>query len=159
MQFAHQGVDGHDRLARGEQGGLDERDLLAPLLAGARARGVADAFALLGLPVIFLGEAGEVLHVGAGARALLGDGISVMSGHLVGNGVAANRSLQSLLSAAVAGHPNAVVFVRRASGASLRLRALTFADAEVDEMQLLKVMVVLEPMPGSDAVDESPSAR
>ena len=44
---------------------------LAPLLAGARARGVADAFEWLGLAAILLDERGEVLHLSAGAVELI----------------------------------------------------------------------------------------
>ena len=42
---------------------------LAPLLAGARARGVADGLELIGAAAALLGEDGEVLHVNARAIA------------------------------------------------------------------------------------------
>jgi hypothetical protein len=42
---------------------------LAPLLEGARARGVADAFEMAGQAAILLGGAGDVLHMGRGAQA------------------------------------------------------------------------------------------
>ena len=46
---------------------------LAPLLAGARARGVADGLEWLGLAAVLLDDRGEVLHVNSGAIELLGE--------------------------------------------------------------------------------------
>ena len=46
---------------------------LAPLLAGARARGVADGFEWLGLAAVLLDDRGEVLHANCGAIELMGD--------------------------------------------------------------------------------------
>ena len=46
---------------------------LAPLLAGARARGVADGFEWLGLAAILLDDRGEVLHVNPRAVDLMGE--------------------------------------------------------------------------------------
>ena len=56
---------------------------LAPVLEGARARGVLDAFDMTGQAAILLGRAGEVLQVGASARALLGAGLRLEGGRLV----------------------------------------------------------------------------
>ena len=68
------------------QGGASDAggpgDSLAPLLEGARARGVADAFELCGQPAILMGGAGDVLHVGAAAQALLGEGLRLRAGRL-----------------------------------------------------------------------------
>ena len=46
---------------------------LAPLLAGARARGVADGLEWLGLAAVLLDDRGEVLHVNRGAVDLMGE--------------------------------------------------------------------------------------
>ena len=55
---------------------------LAPLLAGARARGVADGFAWLGLAAILLDDRGEALHVNPGAVELMGDALYLEEGRL-----------------------------------------------------------------------------
>jgi hypothetical protein len=55
---------------------------LGPLLAGARARGVADGFAWLGLAAILLDDRGEALHVNPGAVELMGDTLYLEGGRL-----------------------------------------------------------------------------
>ena len=55
---------------------------LAPLLAGARARGVADGFEWLGLAAILLDDRGEVLHVNRRAVDLMGEDLFLSSGRL-----------------------------------------------------------------------------
>ena len=45
---------------------------LRPLLAGARARGMADAFELLGVAAVFIDEGGFALHINDRARRRLG---------------------------------------------------------------------------------------
>ena len=61
----------------------DPATRLAPVLEGARARGVADAFAMAGQAAILLGGAGEVLHACADAGSLLGAGLRLKDGRLV----------------------------------------------------------------------------
>jgi hypothetical protein len=160
MQFAHQGGGEQDRYTTAEQASLDERDLLAPLLAGARARGVADTFELLGIPVIFLGRAGEVLHVGATARPYLGEDLEVISGHLVGSTPAANRALQSLVNAVVAGGEgaNSSALLPRHGNEPIRVRAMAFGGADADEMQLLKVVIAFDAPTPASCVDLERSA-
>ena len=55
---------------------------LGPLLAGARARGVADGFAWLGFAAILLDDRGEALHVSAGAAELMGEALYLEAGRL-----------------------------------------------------------------------------
>ena len=55
---------------------------LAPLLAGARARGVADGLELIGAAAALLDEQGEVLHLNARALSLLGDHLVLAGGRL-----------------------------------------------------------------------------
>lgn len=55
---------------------------LGPLLAGARARGVADGFAWLGLAAILLDDRGEALHVNPGAVELMGEMLYLEGGRL-----------------------------------------------------------------------------
>ena len=55
---------------------------LGPLLAGARARGVADGFAWLGLAAVLLDDRGEALHVNDGAAALMAGALFIEAGRL-----------------------------------------------------------------------------
>ena len=70
---------------------------LAPLLAGARARGMADAFELLGVAAAFLDEAGFALHINDHARRVLGPQLWVDDGRLR----AADGDLDDALGAAI----------------------------------------------------------
>ena len=70
---------------------------LAPLLAGARARGVADGLELIGAAAALLDEQGEVLHLNARALSLLGDHLVLAGGRLR----ARNRALDRTLAAAI----------------------------------------------------------
>ena len=53
-----------------------------PLLAGARARGVADGLEWLGLAAVLLDDRGEVLHVNSGAVELMGEDLYLQGGRL-----------------------------------------------------------------------------
>ena len=55
---------------------------LGPLLAGARARGVADGFAWLGLAALLIDDRGEALHVNPGAVELMGETLYLEAGRL-----------------------------------------------------------------------------
>jgi len=55
---------------------------LGPLLAGARARGVADGFAWLGLAALLIDDRGEALHVNPGAVELMGETLYLEGGRL-----------------------------------------------------------------------------
>ena len=55
---------------------------LGPLLAGARARGVADGFSWLGLAAILVDDRGEALHVNPGAVELMGEALYLDGGRL-----------------------------------------------------------------------------
>ena len=91
-------------------------ETLRPLLEGARARGLADAFELIGVPAVLIDTAGAVLHVGAGAAARMGASIAVASRHLVGADPASNRALQDVVAAALAGETKTVELERGGCG-------------------------------------------
>jgi len=55
---------------------------LGPLLAGARARGIADGFSWLGLAAILIDDRGEALHVNPGAVELMGETLYLDTGRL-----------------------------------------------------------------------------
>ena len=147
MQFPHPGAAAAGR--GGEVIGaprLGDIEALAPMLAGARARGVADAFELLGMPAVLIDQSGTVLHVGASAMKLLGGDIAVVSRHLVGAAASTNRALQNLIAAALSGEDEVVanpVFIAREGLAPLTVRAIRIPGASGDPMQLLKAIIVL----------------
>jgi hypothetical protein len=74
---------------------------LGPLLVGARARGVADGFAWLGLAAILIDDRGEALHVNRGAVELMGDLLFLEGGRLRARDPGANRALGEAIRAAL----------------------------------------------------------
>ena len=120
---------------------------LAPVLEGARARGVADAFAMAGQAAILLGGAGEVLHAGASASALLGEGLVVRGGRLVvvdENNQGLERQLAQVLEGDLVPHPQGITLAA-AGGGIMRVRVLSFAGGAANPAQLLKAVVLLDP--------------
>jgi hypothetical protein len=119
-------------------------EYLPPLLAGARARGMADAFDLMGKAAILVGEMGMTLHVNQAAQAKLGAALAVVSRHLIGANPAANSALQAVIAAAVAGGSHPSISLARGEGLSdLIIEALPIAGAASDPNQMLKAIVVI----------------
>jgi hypothetical protein len=119
-------------------------EYLPPLLAGARARGMADAFDLLGKAAILVGETGMTLHVNRAAQSKLGATLAVVSRHLIGADAAANSALQALIADAVAGRAHPRITLAGGEGQSnLTIEALPIADAAGDPNQILKAIVVI----------------
>jgi hypothetical protein len=119
---------------------------LAPLLAGARARGVADGLELIGAAAALLGEEGEVLHVNARALRLLGGDLLLTGRRLR----ARNRAADLTLSAAI----HSTLRDQVASGVSLsggnetdgfRVRIMPVAAESDDSFQLLRAVAIFEP--------------
>jgi hypothetical protein len=119
---------------------------LAPLLAGARARGFADAFEWLGLAAILLDEHGEVLHLGAGAVELMKDELFSDGGRLRAREKLTDVRLRIAISSALRDlEAEDLVLPSSDGGAGLALRVAPIGDGLADEaMQLLRVVVVLE---------------
>ncbi len=121
---------------------------LEPLLAGARARGMADAFALMGLAAIFVGEGGRALHVNARAQSLFGGALALREGRLTAASDEANQALGDALDSvcAAGGRPLAdrVILVRQGARADLTARILPVEVDGEDRFQLLKAVVILE---------------
>ena len=119
---------------------------LAPLLAGARARGVADGLELIGAAAALLDEQGEVLHLNARALSLLGDHLVLTGGRLR----ARDRAVDRTLAAAINSTLRHQVASRVALGGTgradeLGIRIMPVA-AEADEsFQLLRAVAILEP--------------
>ena len=126
--------------------GDDPRDPLAPLLEGARARGVADALELAGQAAILLGGAGDVLHAGESAKPMLGDALQVANGRLVVDDDGKSR-FDSLLRGVLIGKEppdGAGIILAAPGGGKMRLRFRLFEGGKANPSQLLKALVLLD---------------
>ena len=119
---------------------------LAPLLAGARARGVADGLELIGAAAALLDEQGEVLHLNARALSLLGDHLVLAGGRLRARDHALDRTLTAAIDSTVRDHiASRVALGDEAAAGGLGVRIMPVI-AEADEsFQLLRAVAILEP--------------
>ncbi len=119
---------------------------LAPMLAGARARGVADAFEWLGLAAILLDERGEALHLSAGAVELMKDDLFRDGGRLRAHDKLADVRLRIAVSAALRdGEAEDLVLPTRGGQDELVLRVAPIGGGLGDDScQLLRVIIVLD---------------
>jgi hypothetical protein len=95
---------------------IEDAEVLAPIVAGARARGVADAFEMARIAAVLVDGTGAILHVGKLAEPLLGRELNVVSRHLVADSAKANRALERLIAAAVAGEGDLPAILVERSG-------------------------------------------
>ena len=111
--------------ARSGQPGSDPTPL-EPLLAGARARGMSDAFDMMGLAFVMIDGNGMILHVSSQARAVMGPHLAVASEHLVGAGQGETRAIQSLIGSVLqdGASPGRITLPRGQGGRPLVLRGL-----------------------------------
>jgi hypothetical protein len=127
---------------------------LAPALAGARARGMADALELIGIAAALIDECGFALHVNIHARRLLGEPICE-GGRLRALAPELDAALGAALEAALTtGAPARARVAAQSvgeSGAVRAVRALPIAVASDDRFQLVRLVVVLEPHGAPDA--------
>lgn len=115
---------------------------LAPLLAGARARGVADGLEWLGLAAVLLDDRGEVLHVNPGAIELMGDHLYLESGRLKAHRLDADLALrEAIRGALVEGLAGDVSVPGDSFDLGVRVAAMTTGDD--DPFQLLRAVVLL----------------
>jgi hypothetical protein len=123
------------------------RDVIGPIIAGARARGVADAFELLGEAAILLDFSGAVLHVGASARPLMGCAVTIVSDHVAAAGGRSAGALQSLLEAGMGeAPPQRLEADLPCAEPDMRQRVRLYRiDDAGDPRQLLHSVLVLEP--------------
>ena len=136
-------------------GGQTTRAPLAPLLAGARARGVADGLELIGAAAALLDEQGEVLHLNARAARLMGDGLYLADQRLR----ARDRAADELLAAAIGSTLRHGVASRVAVGDSpgegdfgVRIVPVAVDD---EPFQLLRAVAIFEP-PGETGAAAGP---
>jgi hypothetical protein len=119
-------------------------EYLPPLLAGARARGMADAFDLMGKAAVLVGETGMALHVNRMAKEKMGSALAIVSRHLIGGNAADSSALQALIADAVAGRTHPPLTLARPDGQTpLRIEALPVVGAAGDPQQILKAIVTI----------------
>jgi hypothetical protein len=118
---------------------------LAPLLAGARARGVADGLELIGAAAALLGEDGEVLHVNARALRLLGHDLLVTGRRLRARSRAADQSLAAAIDSTLRDQTASRVSVSDGEDDGLKVRIMPVAAESDDSFQLLRAVAILEP--------------
>lgn len=115
---------------------------LGPLLAGARARGVADGFAWLGLAAILLDDRGEALHVNPGAVELMGEALYLAGGRLRARDRVADLSLSEAICDALTLSVARNVRLASAEGEMWVHVAPMAADPD-DPYQLLRAVALL----------------
>jgi hypothetical protein len=126
---------------------------LAPLLAGARARGVADGFEWLGLAAILLDDRGEVLHVNPRAIDLMGEDLFLSSGRLRARDAEIDGALGVAIHRALGGGRSSHLAIPLKSGhGTVGARIAAMESLDDDPFQLLRAVAILE-------WDQEPSFR
>ena len=131
-------------IATGDAEGLAE--LLKPLIAGARARGVADAFDLLGLAAILIGSGGRVLHAAPEALRLLEPVVDLVDGRLAARDAALNQDLQRVITGADsdrAGPLQDFIVAGAVETCGLRIRPIRYPVGEDGQSQLLRLVLLI----------------
>lgn len=116
-------------------------EMLAPLLAGAFARGIAETLDLLGLPGLFLDRSGEVIFMSRAAEPLLQGRLSLHMRHLVATGAADNQALGAFLADAVGEGAGSASL--RLAGAGVELRRLSRTAGSDLAGQMVRAVVLL----------------
>ena len=115
---------------------------LAAIAAGARARGIADGFDMLGIAAILLDADATVLNVNRQAAACMGPRLGVCAGQLIAATFEDNARLQEALDAALTGRASRAVAISRPGQADLVLH-IRPAPGQDEAFQLLKAIVVI----------------
>ncbi len=122
-----------------------QRTPLAPLLAGARARGVADGLEWLGVAAVLLDDRGEALHVNAGAVELLGEDLFLAAGRLRARAIGVDRALHEAIRGVIEERAPAYVSIPSRDGeGGVALRVASIDSLENDPFQLLRAVAILE---------------
>ena len=127
-------------------------DLFKPVIAGARARGVADAFELLGFDAILIDSTGRVLHATPKVHGVLAPTAEIVEGHLLGCDPESNKAIQRLVATvlSVVGRPGEeeqeIVVRRERQTCGLRIRAIRYPVGEDAQSQLLRAVLVVSPL-------------
>jgi hypothetical protein len=126
---------------------------LKPLLAGARARGMADGFELLGVAAIFIDEGGFALHINDRARSLMGPQLWLDDGRLRAAAGDLDEALSLAIESALLNHAPAcaaidISFACESRG-GVTVKILPIAAEAHDPFQLLKAVIVIEERGGA----------
>lgn len=126
---------------------VPSEDALLPVIAGARARGMADAFESLGVAAVMLDRAGMSLHASSHTARFVGiaagKGLSMPANTLICANPVANRALQAAIAEIVGGEETGNRrIVDAESGVAMIVKPVP--GAESDRYQLLKALIILE---------------
>lgn len=137
-----------DKVSAASRASVDEAprvDPLQPLLAGAHARGMADAFELAGIAAVMIDQQGMVLHAGAPAHDLFGPELRIEYDHLVGGTAESTTAIQALIGGALGeGESPSPVVLNRNGRSPLKLHARRAPGAAGNVCQMLKVLIIIE---------------
>jgi len=138
-----------------DQGMPEPAGPLAPLLAGARARGMVDAFDLLGHGAVLIDWQGAALHVSERARSQLGAALTLSQGRLAAADLASDRLLQAGLNAVLAGREECAgpIVLQRGAGQeplSLRIVAVNAGDEFAQLSRAVILVGCADPLPGQN---------
>ena len=117
---------------------------LAPVLAGARARGMADTLELLGVAATLIDECGFALHVNARARSLLGPQLRIDAGRLRATERELDAAIGAALESAVTAGGAANIGVAAAARGVAGVKILPVVAEPDDAFQLLRAIVIIE---------------
>ena len=131
----------------GHNGERKPAEVIAPIIAGARARGIADALEMLGEAALLLDFHGCVLHVGESAKPLMGCALSITRDHLTAASSKSAEAVQRLLEAALCEtSPGRLEEDLLCAEHGMRQRVRLYrVDNCGDRRQLLCAVLVLEP--------------
>lgn len=130
-----------DEVSAPSGSGLPE-ELLQPVIAGAYARGTADAFELLGLAAMFLDREGRVLFSTSSTKSVLNGGITIHAGHLLALARSDNQALAEFATSALR-HPSSRPSVTLPA-CGLTLRALPVGGPVMGGDQLLHLIITVD---------------
>jgi len=121
---------------------------LAPVLAGARARGMADALELLGVAAALIDECGFTLHINVRAKSLLGPQLWIDDGRLRAADADLDEALSAALELAVTAVAPAravtnICFASESRGA-VAVKVMPIAAEPHDPFQLVRAIVIIE---------------
>jgi hypothetical protein len=123
----------------------DTLDPLRPLLAGAHARGMADALEMAGIAFLMVDAQGMVLHAGPAARALMGADLRIEYDHLIAASGEATCAIQSMVMAGLGqGEAPEPLRLARGEGPPLILTVRRVPGAAGNVYQMLKLLILIE---------------
>jgi hypothetical protein len=119
---------------------------LAPLLAGARARGVADGLELVGAAAALLDEQGAVLHINARALRLMGDSLFLAGQRLHARDRKADEKLAAAIGSTLSqGVASCVAVGGDSEAGAVGVRIVPVATDGDQSFQLLRAVAIIEP--------------